>query len=81
MNLPNIKLSPKPEAVRDNRVKIDEHIKMVEAELNALRGLHKANQSVCAHPASAKRDHYDPGYAGGGYCGWSCNDCGQRNTY
>lgn len=81
MKLPDIQLSPKPDKVRDNRDKLDEFIKMAQAELNALQGLHKANQSVCEHPAAAKRDHYDPGYAGGCYCGWSCKDCGQSNTF
>lgn len=74
MNLPDIKLSQKPEDVRANRAKIDEFVAMVKAELDALRGLHAANQSVCKHPS--KRSVYDPGYAGGGFSHHECTDCG-----
>lgn len=75
MNLPNIKLSPMPDAVRNNRDKINEYIEMAKAELEALRGLHSANQAVCKHPS--KRDCYDPGYAGGGFSHHECKDCGK----
>jgi hypothetical protein len=68
-----------PENVVMNRIKIDAEIKKLQAQCRALEGLHAANQAVCEH--RNKRDIYDPGYAGGGWDGQRCDDCGKRASY
>lgn len=76
--LPEIDLDPDPSKVRSNFQAIHIAREKLKAFTNALEGLAAANAGMCTHPDERKRDHYDPGYAGGGYDYTSCLDCGAR---
>lgn len=79
MKAPDLGLEFNPESVESNRRAIDLAIKEHEAVVLHLRSLHLVNQSACPH--AAKRDVYDPGYAGGGHDGYSCPTCGRRGYF
>lgn len=72
--IPNLDFSP--ENVVKNREEIKIAYKKLNAMISALDGLSKANQSMCNH--DRKTEHYDPGYAGGGYSHGECQDCGAQ---
>lgn len=72
VDLPMIVLSP--DRVQENRDVIAAARAAYRGALAALEGLAKANAAMCSHPH--KTADYDPGYAGGGMCGYNCPDCG-----
>lgn len=76
--MPDIELSPDLDKIRENRKRIDSHRELLRASLKALEGFSSANQAMCSHPE--KVDHYDPGYAGGGYDYTECKLCGGQVT-
>ena len=74
VELPVIELTA--ENVVDNRRRLVEAIKAYKGAICACEGLLDANAALCEHPS--KQEHYDPGYAGGGYSHSTCNICGKR---
>ncbi|HEX6052764.1 MAG TPA: hypothetical protein VFZ21_26040 [Gemmatimonadaceae bacterium] len=76
MKIPLPEIDLRPDAVHENRDRIDEARGALRGALAALDGLQKANEAMCNHPN--KRKCYDPGYAGGGYSHSECDDCGGR---
>lgn len=74
--LPEIDLDPAPIQVIANSAAIKQARAQLAALNAALDGLAQANAGMCTHPR--RRDHYDPGCAGGGYDYTSCLDCGGR---
>ncbi len=77
--MPDLTYSSDPKVVRENRDIINDYIKRYQGVIQALCGLHEANAGMCKH--AAKRDVYDPGYAGGGNDGYKCDDCGKRGHF
>lgn len=79
IKLPSLDYTVSPAAVKANKELLAAAWARNQAEQKALQGLEIANQALCAHPN--KRDVYDPGYAGGGWDGYRCPDCGKRGVF
>lgn len=68
-----------PSNVAKNRDAIDQAIAAYKGAIKTLEGLHVANQGQCKHPKAT--NHYDPGYAGGGYDYTTCDVCRAKVPY
>lgn len=79
IEFPVLNFGPDKQIIEDNRQKIQEFKKLLEAMLVAANGLNEANQAFCTH--ENKLAEYDPGYAGGGFSNFRCLICGSTEIY